>query len=1057
MKSSGDLKALEALRWEGPVLGASGFGQVGRNLVARLLRNGAVVEVSPVLDCPTHRGAPIPGQKGRTVRYRGEQGEELHIASPGVPWMLDSLLPAVGRAGLALTRVAHTTPPGLPTVNPSKGRWAREVGYVAFEMDRLPPSWLSACMTTDELWVPSTFCHRILAESGIEPAAIHVVPHGVDTELFDPSKVVPLDAISREFFTFLSIFQWEYRKGWDVLLDAYLQTFARGDDTQLVILTAPRVGEPKFGSRLAIHEAVAKAVRKHGGPLHAPRIELLETVLTDEEMPSLYAAADAFVLPSRGEGFGLPLLEAMAMALPTLGTAWGGPLDFLDQTVGFPIPIMGERIAPEGLVAPYGLSLGGARMGEPDVDVLCDLMRFVYENRDVARRKGLDARDRVRKDWSWERSVEIATSCLREVTRSPIRNAVNQVRGSKGTATGTTRVAWEGTFLARHSLSLVNRELVSELARLPSFDLSIVPFESRSLPDSEVEPFLDLTKRTTHLPPADAHVYVRHQWPPFLHRPASGRWVLMQPWEFGSIPRTWLPALRNDVDQVWVPSGIVREMFVESGVSDSKVKVVPHGVRQDLFHPGARRLGLPTNRQFRFLYVGGSLPRKGLDILVRAYADAFSATDDVSLVIKESRAGGLYGDRLLDPLVDSLRRNPGCPEILRLDAELTDKDLAGLFCACDAYVQPYRGEGFGLPILEAMAAGLPVVVTAGGASDDFVRDDIGYRIPSRRTALPGFLRSELDLCGGGWWLEPDYDSLVDLLRHVFEKRDEASSKGRTASEHVRRGWTWKGAAGVATREILGLADEVAQSAPRSGPEEIETASALSIPGLVPYVVDGMEFQTRIGTMDEGILQEVIVNDFYGFRNWRPRRAEDALSIVDIGAHVGGFSRWAAKLHPSARIVAFECFPENAVLAKLNTGAVGNVLAVEAAVVGRSKPRGMVGPVFPNTGGGCLQFGDGPGCGISCCTLSEILSTYDIDRVDYLKLDCEGSEWPILEDAPAEVLNRIDCLSMELHCDPGAGRSVHRMGLFLKRYFREVRSRASSNSLLWQMSASDPIF
>ena len=56
----------------------------------------------------------------------------------------------------------------------------------------------------------------------------------------------------------------------------------------------------------------------------------------NQELPSLYAAADAFVLPSRGEGWGRPVMEAMAMGLPTIATNWSGTTAFLGEATGYP-------------------------------------------------------------------------------------------------------------------------------------------------------------------------------------------------------------------------------------------------------------------------------------------------------------------------------------------------------------------------------------------------------------------------------------------------------------------------------------------------------------------------------------------------------------------------------------------------------------------------------------------------------------------------------------------------------------------------------------------------
>ena len=70
-------------------------------------------------------------------------------------------------------------------------------------------------------------------------------------------------------------------------------------------------------------------------------VELLPDRMPQQDLPRLYQSVDAFVLPSRGEGWGRPVAEAMAMGLPTIATNFSGQTAFLDSTTGFPIPIDG--------------------------------------------------------------------------------------------------------------------------------------------------------------------------------------------------------------------------------------------------------------------------------------------------------------------------------------------------------------------------------------------------------------------------------------------------------------------------------------------------------------------------------------------------------------------------------------------------------------------------------------------------------------------------------------------------------------------------------------------
>jgi glycosyltransferase involved in cell wall biosynthesis/predicted Zn-dependent protease/predicted O-methyltransferase YrrM len=362
-------------------------------------------------------------------------------------------------------------------------------------------------------------------------------------------------------------------------------------------------------------------------------------------------------------------------------------------------------------------------------------------------------------------------------------------------------VSWEGAFSGLHSLSLVNRELCQRLAGR-EIDLQLVPREfPRQLGVPEL-PLPDKLARLMHGgngKPADIHV--GHQWPPDFQPPASGHWVIMQPWEYGSLPRAWLEPFANQVDEVWVPTQYVKKGFVASGVPADRVAVVPLGVDVKIFHPEAQRLRLKTKQKFRFLFVGGTIWRKGIDVLLKAYARAFTCADDVCLVIKEMGKGTFYKDQTADKLLAEIQRADFAPEIEYIDQPFDNQQLAGLYTACDCLVHPYRGEGFGLPIAEAMACGLPVIVTGQGAALDFCNESNAYLLPAKRMYFPEKKIGNDETVDYPWASEPDRDALVQLLRHVKAHPDEACKKGVAGCAHIRQYFTWDHAAAVVQERL----------------------------------------------------------------------------------------------------------------------------------------------------------------------------------------------------------------------------------------------------------------
>ena len=154
--------------------------------------------------------------------------------------------------------------------------------------------------------------------------------------------------------------------------------------------------------------------------------------------------------------------------------------------------------------------------------------------------------------------------------------------------------------------------------------------------------------------------------------------MIFQHWEFGSLPRSWIEPMSRQVDEVWVASQWVRNCFVQSGIPADQVQVIPLGVDPARFHPQAPPLQLQTRKRFRFLFVGGTIHRKGIDLLLEAYAQTFTSKDDVCLVVKDMGVGSFYRGQTAEERIAQVRRRPGAPEIEYLNQPLTEEDMAGL-------------------------------------------------------------------------------------------------------------------------------------------------------------------------------------------------------------------------------------------------------------------------------------------------------------------------------------------------------------------------------------------
>lgn len=222
------------------------------------------------------------------------------------------------------------------------------VGRTMIEHDRWDQrsvATLNDASIVDEIWVPCPFLVDVLRRSGVRTdRKVVVIPEAIDVHFYSPDRFPQRhNSQQRRLFRFASNFKWEPRKGWDVLLEAYFAEFRHGVDPVELTLKTYLYSDPAPRDVRRIQQRVAEFVSLmfpsgDGGKRswewvceHLPpiRIEADETLASD--MPAFYAEHDAFVLPSRGEGWGLPYLEAMSMGLPCIGTRWSGMLSFMND------------------------------------------------------------------------------------------------------------------------------------------------------------------------------------------------------------------------------------------------------------------------------------------------------------------------------------------------------------------------------------------------------------------------------------------------------------------------------------------------------------------------------------------------------------------------------------------------------------------------------------------------------------------------------------------------------------------------------------------------------
>jgi glycosyltransferase involved in cell wall biosynthesis len=351
--------------FEGIVYGGTGYAEEGWVIAVALAEAGVPVQLVPIGSQVDHlRLLPSPARQSleRLLRQRVELSRSiLYQHAAAYLWNME----VYGRV---------------------------RIGRTMFETDRIPDGWAERCNALDEVWVPSEFNRQTFTAAGVDPGRLRVVHAGVDTGLFRPDAQA-LSLPHLRGFNFLSVFDLQPRKGSDLLLKAYLSEFKSDDDVAL-ILKISQHSDPKADPEAQLAYFIEKEV---GLTLQqTPPVILLNGFLSQADMAGLYVSADAFVLPSHGEGYGRHLLEALACELLVIATRWSGPLDFLREENSYLIDI-------EGLVpAPIEEeSFAGHLWAQPSVEHLRQLMRAASAHPEDAHRRARQGRQDMIDHWDW--------------------------------------------------------------------------------------------------------------------------------------------------------------------------------------------------------------------------------------------------------------------------------------------------------------------------------------------------------------------------------------------------------------------------------------------------------------------------------------------------------------------------------------------------------------------------------------------------------------------------------------------------------------------------------
>lgn len=251
--------------------------------------------------------------------------------------------------------------------------------YSMFESDKIPEEWADYLNMADEVLVPSKWCQDVFGQAGVKST---VVPLGYNQDVFTYiDRPLPIQA--KRPFTFIHYDSFNIRKGFNEVFQAFTEEFGTDEPARLILKTAQN------GTAVPILKS------------QYPNIDVVTGTLPEAELVGLLGQAHCMVYPSRGEGFGITPLEAMATGLPAIVPNAHGISEYFNSN--YMLEVKNNDTCP-GLYSRFkGQDVG--KMVIADVGDLKRQMRYAYNNQEAMHELGRTAAEYA-KQYTYRRTAE---------------------------------------------------------------------------------------------------------------------------------------------------------------------------------------------------------------------------------------------------------------------------------------------------------------------------------------------------------------------------------------------------------------------------------------------------------------------------------------------------------------------------------------------------------------------------------------------------------------------------------------------------------------------------
>lgn len=363
--------------YQGPLLDYSGYGEANRHFVAAL--DAAGVNVI-----------------GELLAYSKERSD-YGTLGPLVSRVLQN------RAHYKI-KIMHTTPDEFERLR-EPGKY--HIAHFFWETDKIPEVFAKGFEHVDEIWTGSEANKAAIIKGGVDKP-IHIIPQPIETVREWPESYVLPDFNGYKFY---SIFEWTDRKNPEALIRAFYDEFHNGEDVCLLIKTYFR--NFNLGNKRMIRDTIER-IKQSMGPGNYPPVFTYLDLMDRQQIMRFHQTGDCYVSAHRGEGWGVPQVEAMLAGKPIISTGYGGVHEYLHP--GKDAFVLDYKMVPLKGMSHSTQFYGSDQLwADVDLNALRENMRFVFNNQAEAAGIGQAGQAMVLEQFNPERVGKLMLTRLEEI------------------------------------------------------------------------------------------------------------------------------------------------------------------------------------------------------------------------------------------------------------------------------------------------------------------------------------------------------------------------------------------------------------------------------------------------------------------------------------------------------------------------------------------------------------------------------------------------------------------------------------------------------------------